>query len=110
MKIWLDDERNPSDPKIMQNFGSEGDEIWVKTAHTAINYLKSGSVTFISLDHDLGPNSAGTGMDVATWIEEAAFNKTIPKLTWSIHSMNSVGRKNMNRALKRADEFWNAQE
>lgn len=108
LKIWLDDERDPRDPKIQFNFGSSGDEIWVKTAPTAIYYLKQGCITSISLDHDLGPPNAGTGMDVANWIEEQAFHGTLPKLTWSIHSKNPVGSKNMYKAMSKADEFWNS--
>ncbi len=106
MRIWLDDERDPCDPYIQSEFGAEGDEVWAKTAAVAINYLKQGTVTFISLDHDLGIASAGTGQDVANWIEEQAFKGMLPKLHWSIHSRNPVGRNNMSRALIKADQFW----
>lgn len=110
MKLWLDDERDPTDPKIQCIFGSKGDEIWVKTASSAIAHLNQGQVESISLDHDLGPPSAGTGMDVAKWIEEQAFFGTLPRLTWSVHSKNPVGTKNMMRALAKADEFWNSDQ
>ena len=106
MKLWLDDERDPHDPKIQQDFGAEGDEVWVKTATVAINHLNQGRVVFLSLDHDLGPPSAGTGMDVAKWIEEQAFHGVLPRLSWTIHSKNPVGAKNMMRALVKADEYW----
>jgi len=108
VKLWLDDERDPSSPMIQARFGADGDEIWVKTALVAIQYLQQGNVVSISLDHDLGPASAGTGMDVAKWIEEQAFRGTLPKLDWSVHSMNPVGAKNMKKALKKANEFWTA--
>lgn len=108
MKLWLDDERDPRDPKIQSGFGAEGDEVWAKTAAVAISYLNQGRVTFVSLDHDLGPPSAGTGMDVAKWIEEQAYHGTLPRLTWAVHSKNAVGAKNMTRALVKADEFWDA--
>lgn len=106
IKLWLDDERDPSAPNIQNHFGAEGDEVWVKTAAVAISYLRQGNVISISLDHDLGPASAGTGMDVAKWIEEQAFHGKLPRLSWSVHSMNPVGKKNMMRAMLRADEFW----
>lgn len=107
-KLWLDDERDPSDPKIQNLFGAEGDEIWVKTASAAIIYLSSGKIQSISLDHDLGL-SAGSGMDVANWIEEQAFLGNIPRLVWFVHSKNSVGAQNIERALRNADKFWDAQ-
>jgi hypothetical protein len=105
--IWLDDERDPTDPIIQKNFGSTGDEVWIKTADECIEMLKSGRVSSISLDHDLGPEEAGTGYDVAVWIEEAAYNKGIPKLGMRVHSANPVGRKNMERALINAERFFN---
>jgi len=105
MKLWLDDERNPRDPFIQSEFGSFGDEIWVKSANTAINYLKSGCITDISLDHDLGAR-AGNGQIVADWIEANAFNGSLLKLNWSIHSLNPVGKKKIYQALRNADKYW----
>jgi hypothetical protein len=109
MKIWLDDERDPTKRIIQSQFGSEGDEVWAKSAPVAINYLKQGRCTFISLDHDLGAG-AGSGMDVAKWIEEQAYHGTLTRLTWTIHSMNAVGRKNMEKALFNADKYWSIHE
>jgi hypothetical protein len=107
MKLWLDDDRDPRDKFIQYQFGAEGDEIWVKTAIAAISYLKQGDVAYISLDHDLGPVSAGTGLDVAKWIEEQAFLGLLPRLTWSVHSMNPVGEKAIYKAMMQAEKFWN---
>ena len=59
IKLWLDDERDPKNPIIQNLFGAEGDEVWVKTAYAAIQYLRQGNVESISLDHDLGLPSAG---------------------------------------------------
>lgn len=109
IKLWLDDERDPTDPYIQNMFGAEGDEIWVKTAHVAISHLQQGNIISVSLDHDLGPDSAGTGMDVAKWIEEQAFHGNLPRLSWSVHSLNPIGARDMTRALKRADVFWSSQ-
>lgn len=101
MKVWLDDqwdthpERKPPDG-------------WTpaKTAQEAIKLLKTGTVEMISLDHDLGPETAGNGYQVAMWIEEAAHSGKIPALTWYIHTKNNVGRLNMRRALENADIYW----
>lgn len=110
MKVWLDDERDPRDPKIQSGFGAEGDEVWAKTASVAIYHLRTGRVEFISLDHDLGPATAGTGMDVANWIEEQAFHGNLPRLVWAVHSKNTVGAKGMTQALTNADKFWDQKE
>lgn len=106
MRIWLDDERNPKDPFIQAKFGSKFDDAWAKTAEEAIDLLKTGQFFSISFDHDLGTEK--TGLDVAHWIEENAFNRTLHKLTWSVHSMNPVGKSNIERSMKNADKFWNS--
>ncbi len=94
-RLYLDDER-PT-PKGWQR---------VYTAQQAIEYLRLGYVTEISLDHDLGPKEAGTGYDVAVWIENEAFYGRLPRLKWHIHSSNPVGRYKMAAALKNADILW----
>ena len=104
ISLWLDDERDPSDPVVRQLFGAVGDELWVKTASEAIEVLKGGRVEMISLDHDLG--TVDNGMTVAAWIEEQAFLEKLPRIKWKIHSQNVVGVENMKRALKKADRYW----
>lgn len=106
MRLWLDDERDPKDHYIQGAFGAMGDELWVKTADEAISYLSCGIVQHISLDHDLGPSWAGTGMDVAKWIEEQAFRGKLPRLEWSVHSLSVVGSHNISLAMKNADRYW----
>lgn len=60
MKIFLDDERQTP-------------EGWVRVywPDEAIELLKTGQVSEVSLDHDLGDDQRGTGYDVVLWIEEA---------------------------------------
>lgn len=71
-----------------------------KTAWEAIELLKTGEVDFISFDHDLGPAEAGTGYDVARWIEEqAGTNPDFRVPDWSVHSANPVGAGNIQRAM-----------
>ena len=91
MKLYLDDERPTP-------------EGWERayTAPEAIELLKTGKITHLSLDHDLGPEEAGTGYDVCLWIEEkiidTAFDFTPPAIT--IHSANPVGRQRMESAIE----------
>lgn len=109
MKIWLDDERDPRDPFVQEEFLAEPGMMWVKSSGSAINLLKSGNVNYISLDHDLGPG-AGSGYDVARWIEEQAYYGRIPRLAWNVHSQNAVGAKNITRAMLKAEEYWRRRE
>lgn len=95
MRLFLDDERI-APPGWIQTY----------TAANAIRLLKSGAVKEISLDHDLGPAEAGTGYDVACWIEKAACLGELSRLKWSVHSANPVGIQKMTAALMQADRYW----
>ena len=97
MKLWLDDTRPAPDGWL-----------WVKTAPEAITQLKLKANIFdeVSLDHDLGPMEAGTGYDVAVFIEKGAFDKTLAPFKWTIHSGNPVGAYRMETALYGADRYW----
>jgi len=105
IRLWLDDERNPKDPFIQKNFGSNGDEIWVKTIHEAKSHLSQNKVSSISLDHDLGKNTPN-GYQLAKYIEEQAFHGKINPISWRVHSQNPAGANNIRRALQNAEKFW----
>lgn len=88
MKVFLDDER-PAPPGWIR----------VRWPDEAIALLKTGSVEEISLDHDLGDDSRGTGYDVIVWIEEAvALTKfSPPRIT--IHSANPSAADRMKAGV-----------
>lgn len=100
MKIWLDDERPMPDYY----------DTHVKTALECIALIKTGTVTHISLDHDLGcehysePNN---GYHVAKEIERLAYEGAIPPISMQVHTANPAGRKNICAALQAACKFWN---
>jgi hypothetical protein len=97
IRVYLDDIRPTP----------EGFDLRVYTAQAAIAALETGTVEYISLDHDLGDEAeVGNGYMVAKWIEEAAYTRRIPKLVWYIHSQNSVGVASMRMALNNADRYW----
>ncbi|EIP97796.1 hypothetical protein Ga0100231_001170 [Opitutaceae bacterium TAV4] len=88
MKVWLDDVR-------------EAPEGWQRVfwPDEAIALLQGGSVTGISLDHDLGDDTRGTGYDVIAWIEEAVAVRGFVAPEIRIHSANPVGRERMLRGI-----------
>lgn len=94
MKVYLDDERP-----------TPNGWVGVKTAREAIELLKTGDVEVISLDHDLGPDPQ-TGYDVAKWIEQAAHNGELGPIRMRCHSASTVGKQNINAALRSAMRFW----
>jgi len=105
MKVYLDDVRKcPVGWYLARDYNE------------AIKLLKTGRVTEISLDHDLGAQhydammlenmgepfkyEGKTGYDVITWMEE---NNVWPDRIW-IHTMNPAAKIRMQAALKRHEE------
>lgn len=89
MKVYLDDERATP-------------EGWhrVFLAEQAIEMLKTGKVTHISLDHDLGNDKVGTGYDVVLWIEQQVIchNYVPPVIT--VHSANTSAAIKMRQGIQ----------
>lgn len=106
ISIWLDDERDPNEPKYqIPPFNANSNMIWVKSVAEAKELLKNGNVSFISFDNDLGLSEEGRHL--ASWIEEQAYNKSLPPLKWAIHSQNVEGRRQITMAMNSAERFWN---
>jgi hypothetical protein len=61
----------------------------------AIALLETGEVDEISLDHDLGDDSRGTGYDVVLWVEEAVALRGFKPPKMLVHSANSSARQKM---------------
>ena len=91
MKIWLDDIR-PS-PKGY---------VWCKGVNQAIWLIQTTieDIEVIDCDHDLGEYSSdgGDGIKLLDWLAENELYYPI-----KLHSMNPVGRANMERTILR---YW----
>jgi hypothetical protein len=94
LELWLDDIRKPPD-----SWQSDHIIVWAKTAAETIALLRTGEVTYASLDHDLGLQEGNSGYAVVCWMEE---NGIWPKDGVDVHSMNVVGRKRMEAVIERA--------
>ena len=88
MKVFLDDERDTPAG-------------WVRTywPEEVIELLKSGNVTEVSLDHDLGDDAHGTGYSVLLWIEEQVIVNGMRPPALLVHSANSSARLRMEAAI-----------
>lgn len=88
MKVYLDDERTTPDG-------------WVRTywPEEAIALLKTGAVTEISLDHDLGDDAHGTGYSVLLWLEEQVAVHGMAPPIMHVHSANASARQKMEAAI-----------
>jgi hypothetical protein len=107
MKLFLDDERSPT----FVGWVDDCEVVIARDATLAIRWLAKGVITHVSLDHDLGEFShAGSGYDVACWIERAAHDGTLDRVVCQCHSMNPVGRDRINAALAGARKAWDARD
>jgi len=88
MKVWLDDLRPAPD-------GWEH-VLWPQDA---IELLKHGGVTHLSLDHDLGDDERGTGYDVLLWIEQATMLDGFNPPDITVHSANVSARQKILAAI-----------
>lgn len=95
MKLWIDDIRTPPDESWR----------WAKTSDEANDILCSLNEywpTLISFDHDLGGED--TAMLVVDCIEQILFDGSLPVPSYTIHSMNPVGRNNIHAAMRQMQE------
>ena len=88
MKLYLDDIRQ-----------SPTGWLWCKSVEDAIaSVTLFGVPEEMDLDHDLGKR---TGMDFIKWLSE--HSQIVPK--WRVHSMNPVGKANMEAFLTSWENF-----
>jgi hypothetical protein len=94
LKVFLDDERTPS-----QIYGDGADNEWVtvSTVEEVFKLLKTGCVTHLSLDNDLGLDN-GEGHTVIAWMIE---HNHWPTEELFAHSSNPYWRKCMEEDIKR---------
>lgn len=89
MKVFLDDVREAPDGWVRAYWPNE-----------VITLLRTGAVTEISLDHDLGNDERGTGYSVLVWIEEQVFLHGMVPPAVHVHSANSSAKLKMSAALQ----------
>lgn len=91
-KLWIDDEREPS-----------SDWIWLKSVKDTIAFLQSyitNDDILISLNHDAGyfAQYGGDYINILNYLE--AHNIHDDRLCFHIHSLNPVGRQNMEQIIR----------
>ena len=95
IKVWLDDVRSAPDGwKCVQ---------WTQEA---IELLARGNVSHISLDHDLGDDTRGTGYDVLLWIEQATMVGGFVPPVITVHSANVSARQKMIAAIAKIQRIF----
>ena len=90
MRIYLDDTRPAPAGWLAARWPDE-----------VIKLLKTGEVTHLSLDHDLGDDDRGTGYDVLVWLEEQVILHAFTPPEIVIHTANPVARRRMEAVKHR---------
>jgi hypothetical protein len=89
MKVYLDDERTTPDG-------------WTRVywPDVVIELLRTGDVTEISLEHDLGDDDRGTAYDVVLWIEEQVVLHGFVPPVMKVHTANVSARMKMEAGIR----------
>lgn len=87
MWLYVDDLRTP------RNTGM----VVARDYDAAIMWLKTGNVSYLSLDHDLGVESRHDAITIVDYMVEHGI--TVPEI--HLHTANPVGRDNMIRTITR---------
>lgn len=94
MKVYLDDDYEKRHPP-------DGTWVRTRTAEETINLIKTGKVTHLSLDNDLGDGYT-EGYVVLDWLEEeVCWNRITPPSYIYIHSACSTRNGKMEAVAKR---------
>lgn len=103
--LWLDDERYP--PGWTGDGGMPEEWRIARNVADAKWLVKSyGLPDHMSLDHDLGPFTF-TGYDFVKWLTDYILIEGLSKeFTWSVHSLNPVGKKNIEDHLTLFWDDW----
>jgi len=89
MKVWLDDIRNA--PKGWNHY------FWPEDVYPL---LANNLISEISLDHDLGNDSRGTGYDILNYIEKNLVENNIQPPKIYVHTQNPVAKQRMLLTIK----------
>ena len=110
--LFLDDERQPN--KFLNDTRAW---VVVRTHAQFVECIRvNGLPKFISFDHDLADEhyvqsvnydkfKEKTGYHCATWLVEYCMRTNQPLPDWQVHSMNPVGRMNINLVLNAQREI-----
>lgn len=111
--LFLDDERYPHDFSVQALIPQNEHEVWkgwtlirnVPDCREAIRVY--GMPSYMSLDHDLGPGKE-TGYDFVKWLVDYMLDsdKSPNMVSFKVHSMNPVGKDNMEKLWKNFCDFY----
>jgi len=124
-KLFLDDIRYPRDAFLYMHQKIYNDLDWsiVRSFNEFIDFIEKNGIQniyIISFDHDLADShyetvsqidydqyAEKTGYDCAKWLCDHCLNENVKLPIYYIHSMNPVGKTNIDMYLKNFQKFSN---
>lgn len=109
-KLFLDDQRNPSDVTWINIHHDDRDWVVVRSYHEFVAHIETyGLPDYIAFDHDLAEEHywndlayEHTGMHCAKWLVAFCQDRNLKIPRYDVHSMNPVGRLNIVGYLESA--------
>lgn len=98
--VWLDDERDPADPRWQEYFPVAPAEVtWLTCFSQFVLWIEqNGLPDSICFDHDLGEGPSG--YDAAKWLTEYCLDHQLRLPKWNIQSANPIGKENIRSLLE----------
>ena len=88
LRLYLDDQRSAPIGWVL-----------AKTVDDAIEVLRQGEVTELSLDYDLGDPVCGDGLQLLKWLESAIAEGRVPMPRMTAHSGSVLGRRRLEAQI-----------
>lgn len=107
--LWLDDVRDPFDPKLdwvkkVTHLEGTIQITWAKNVAEFKKCVEQEMPNIICFDHDLGDEESG--MDAAKWLVEYCLNNDIEIPVVYSQSSNPVGRENILSYVRQARSIY----
>jgi hypothetical protein len=107
VSVWLDAERDPTSPIMMERYPilKTRQWKWIKQTVQVKPLIKKGLVDFLSMDSTLGRGKEES-FELADWIEEMAYKGKITRFEWNVHASNGDAAKRLKVSLEGAERWW----
>ena len=107
--LWLDDVRDPFDPKLdwvkkVTHLEGSVQITWAKNVTEFKKCVEDEMPNIICFDHDLGEEESG--MDAAKWLVDYCLNNDIEIPVVYSQSSNPVGRENILSYVRQARSIY----
>lgn len=103
MKLWIDDERNPSDKHWKEFYGIPNDVIWCKTYTAALPYIQNETIEWVGFDNDLEDLQDRQGKHLFAILEERYWTNQHPFFKAVFQTSNTDAKRQMQMGYRKIE-------